>query len=80
MLRGFVQTTDGKPVARARVSFVAAELPDLAALTADDGSFAVSAKVPGEYELSATSDEHGVGHAVVHTGPNGVTGVIIRLN
>lgn len=54
MIVGVVRDRTGAPVAGAVVSLAAGPvpLPDIAALTADDGSFRVTAPVPGAYELA----------------------------
>ena len=59
VIRGVVVDADGRPVAGARVSFRSGPgpLPDIAALTARDGSFAVSAPAAGTYQLAAFGDE-----------------------
>jgi hypothetical protein len=53
LIRGLVQDQAG-PVADAAVSFAAGpvDLPDIAAVTGPDGTFVLSAPVPGEYEVA----------------------------
>ena len=45
----------------ARVYFVRGpgNLPDVAAVTAEDGAFALSAPTPGSYEIASTADGFG---------------------
>jgi Carboxypeptidase regulatory-like domain len=54
LIRGRVQDQAG-PVADAAVSFAMGpvDLPDIAALTGPDGTFALTAPAPGAYEVVA---------------------------
>jgi hypothetical protein len=58
VVRGTVLTGSGEPLGGARVYFVRGPvaLPDIAALTAEDGSFVLSAPAAGEYEIGAAAD------------------------
>jgi protocatechuate 3,4-dioxygenase beta subunit len=58
VIRGAVLDTDHNPVAQARVFFVGgpAAVPDVAALTDDQGEFALSVSVPGTYEIECAAD------------------------
>ena len=58
LIRGTVLTGSGEPLRGARVYFVRGPvaLPDIAALTAEDGSFVLSAPVSGDYEIGAAAD------------------------
>jgi len=62
VVRGIVRTDQGDPVAEARVHFSRGPvpLPDIAALTDDQGSFAVTAPAPGRYELTVSAGERTV--------------------
>ncbi len=55
LIRGRVQDRAG-PVADAAVSFAGGpvDLPDIAALTGPDGTFALNAPAPGAYEVVVT--------------------------
>ena len=66
LLSGTVHNPDGGPVAGARVLFTSAPapLPDIAALTGEDGSFILSAPTTGSYELAVHAD--GFVPAIVH--------------
>ena len=56
---GVVRDDNGNPVAEARVSFLAGPvpLPDIAALTDIDGSFALSAPGAGEYVIAVNIEQ-----------------------
>lgn len=58
VLRGVVVDAAGGPVADARVALTAAptEVPDIAVLTAADGSFSFAVPVPGSYRVAAFTD------------------------
>jgi Carboxypeptidase regulatory-like domain len=58
VIRGTVLTGGGEPLRGARVYFVRGPvpLPDIAALTAQDGSFVLSAPAAGEYQIGAAAD------------------------
>ncbi|RPI06585.1 MAG: carboxypeptidase regulatory-like domain-containing protein [Zetaproteobacteria bacterium] len=59
LIRGVVRTAAGRPVAGARVFFRSGpgSLPDIAALTGDDGTFALTAPAAGTYEVAAAADD-----------------------
>jgi hypothetical protein len=59
LIRGVVVAADGRPVAGARVFFRAGpgSLPDIAALTGEDGAFALTAPREGTYEVAAAADD-----------------------
>lgn len=63
VLRGVVTDAADRPVAGARVALAAGPvaLPDIAALTGDDGSFSFGLPQPGRYEVVAYGD---TGHVV----------------
>jgi hypothetical protein len=56
VIHGSVRDQDGHPLADARVLFVdgPVPLPDIAAATGADGTFALTAPVPGEYDILCT--------------------------
>jgi hypothetical protein len=58
VIRGTVLAGSGEPLSGARVYFVSGPvpLPDIAALTAEDGSFVLSAPAAGEYQIGAAAD------------------------
>ena len=58
LIRGVVLAADGRPVAGARVFFRSGpgSLPDIAALTGDDGAFALTAPAAGTYEVAAAAN------------------------
>lgn len=53
VIHGIVRGPDGRPVEEARVCFISGPvpLPDVAALTAVDGTFQLTAPVPGRYSI-----------------------------
>ena len=67
LISGRVVDERGRPVAWARVMFTRSSVPvpDIAAVTAEDGTFTFSAPAKGSYELLAVSDEQGRGTASV---------------
>jgi hypothetical protein len=62
LLSGVVVDAAGHPVADARVALAAApvEVPDIAALTGEDGRFSIAVPVTGVYRVAANGDP---GHA-----------------
>lgn len=58
VVAGVVVDARGNPVEGARVYFVEGPvpLPDIAALTDDSGRFALSAPVPGTYQLGVAAE------------------------
>jgi hypothetical protein len=58
LISGTVVDDAGGPVAGARVYFASGpgSFPDMAALTGDDGSFALSAPSAGTYEVQVQAD------------------------
>lgn len=58
VLSGIVHDTGGHPIARARVYFTSgpSPLPDIAALTDDAGTFALSVSAPGSYSVECAAD------------------------
>lgn len=59
VVHGVVRDQNGRPIGEVRVSFASgpAPLPDVAALTAADGTFQLTAPVPGEYSLICVLDD-----------------------
>ena len=57
-IEGRAHLVDDSPVIEARVFFVTGPvpLPDIAALTDDDGRFSLHAPTPGAYELACHAD------------------------
>ena len=53
-----IRAPDGQPVAGARVFFVSGPgpFPDIAALTDDQGRFALSARLPGTYQIECVAE------------------------
>ena len=58
VISGRVLDAEGKPVAGARVFFARGPgpLPDVAAVTGDDGAFALSAPHAGTYHVQSVTD------------------------
>ena len=59
LIRGVVVAADGRPVAGARVFFRAGPgfLPDIAAVTGEDGAFTLTAPQEGTYQVAAAADD-----------------------
>ncbi len=59
LIAGKVVDENGKPVAWARVMFTKSPvtLPDIAAMTGEDGSFTLSVPQNGAYEISTFTDD-----------------------
>jgi hypothetical protein len=58
VIAGVVKDKNGSAISGARVSFVAGPVPlqDIAALTDINGTFLLSAPVPGEYTIEVVSE------------------------
>ncbi len=58
IISGVVKDDNGNAISGARVSFISGPvpLPDIAALTDNNGSFVVSVPVPGEYLVEVVSE------------------------
>lgn len=69
---GVVRDAGGAPVSGAVVSLTAGPvpLPDIATLSADDGSFAVTAPVPGRYQLACNFEDGATLRAQVDIPPD----------
>ncbi len=81
VIRGTVTTRSGRPAGRARVYFRSAPVPvpDIAVVTREDGTFEMTAPVPGTYAIGAMTDDAGGGEATIVTGPEGLSDVSIQL-
>ncbi len=79
-IAGVVRDASGRPVGQARVYFLKGPvaLPDIAELTSGNGSFALTAPQPGDYEVGCSSDDHGATSATVTVGAVDVS-VELRL-
>jgi Carboxypeptidase regulatory-like domain len=79
-LAGTVLDRAGRPAAGATVMWLQGPvpLPDVALLTGADGSFIMSAPVPGPYRLACRSDAGGQATLDVTVGPQGAR-VTVRL-
>ena len=60
LIRGVVHSSGGAVLEGAVVAFVDApvDMPDVAAVTGDDGTFVVAAPAPGRYRISLRADGH----------------------
>ncbi|MGH9879860.1 MAG: carboxypeptidase-like regulatory domain-containing protein [Pyrinomonadaceae bacterium] len=58
IISGKVVGRDGRPIAMARIYFTAGPqpLPEIAALTNDDGTFSLTAPQPGKYSIQCAAD------------------------
>ena len=81
LVRGVVMDAGGRPVAGARVSFRSGPgpLPDIAALSGSDGTFALTAPSAGRYELAAFGDEGAPGTATVTVAQGETATVTLRF-
>ncbi len=81
VIKGAVRDAAGKPVAGARVFFTdgPAPLPDIAALTDAEGHFALSAPVPGTYQLECHSEGSVPAKASVTVPAAGESQIVIEL-
>ena len=78
---GLVRDEGGNPVEGARVYFThaPAPVPDVAALTASDGSFSLTAPVGGTYTVESRSEGLGLASATVSVRGGEEAGVEISL-
>jgi len=81
VIRGTVLTDSGEPLGGARVYFVRGPvaLPDIAALTAEDGSFVLSAPAAGDYQIGAAADGFAPSEASVRVGEADSARVTLHL-
>jgi hypothetical protein len=58
VITGVVENAKGRPVAQARIYFVAGPdpLPEIASLTGSDGTFTLTAPSPGTYQIECATD------------------------
>lgn len=70
MIAGTVRNEEGNPIGDARVWLTSSEvaLPDVAAMTASDGHFALTAPVPATYEVQAAADGYQSTHHLIEVG------------
>ena len=78
-IAGLVRDESGAPVEGARVYFTDAPvpIPDVAALTGEDGSFALTAPAEGTYTLECSAEGFSAVRATVASGEG--TGVELTL-
>jgi len=59
LISGVVKDNSGNAISGARVSFISGPvpIPDIAALTDNNGSFVISAPVPGDYVIEVVSEQ-----------------------
>jgi hypothetical protein len=57
-ISGVVRDPQGRAIANASVYFTRgpAPMPDIAALTGDDGSFVLSVPAPGDYQIGSSAE------------------------
>jgi hypothetical protein len=81
LVSGTVRDASGDPVDGARVYFASGPvpLPDIAALTAADGSFSLSAPTPGRYELECAAEGRGTQREAVEVAEGEETRLDFRL-
>jgi hypothetical protein len=67
VISGVVHDAQGRPVEQARVYFTGGPvpLPEIAALTGSDGSFALTAPAPGTYQIQVATDTSATARAEV---------------
>ena len=82
VISGVVRAADGAPIAQARVYYASAPTttPDIAALTDDNGEFALSAPVPGEYVIEVAAEGFSPGGVVVDVTERADVEAEIRLS
>lgn len=70
-IQGQVRSRDGRPLAEARVYYEDAPVPvpEIAALTDEEGRFHLSAPARGVYRLGAAMDGYESSSATVDVGP-----------
>lgn len=74
-ISGHVTSDNGEPLEWATVVFVSGpvDLPDIGAVTSDDGAFAMTAPAPGRYWLGFRADDHDERDIDVEVGPADVS-------
>jgi hypothetical protein len=80
-ITGVVRDSRGRPVSQARVYFTAGPvpLPDIAALTNDQGEFSLSAPADGNYEVECAADGFSLASTKVMIKSSQETTLQIRL-
>jgi hypothetical protein len=80
-LRGRVVGNDDRPVADARLFFLANpdSVQEISALTGPDGAFTLNLPKPGAYRLGARAEGHGPGEVEVTVSSEPLQPVIIKL-
>jgi hypothetical protein len=81
VISGVVRTTGGDPVQQARVYFTAGPvaLPDIAALTDEEGSFTLSAPDAGTYRIECLAEGFAPAEATVEVAPGQESRIELRL-
>jgi Carboxypeptidase regulatory-like domain len=81
LVSGTVRDVGGDPLEAARVYFASgpAPLPDVAALTGEDGSFTLSAPAPGTYEVECAAEGRGTQREAVEVVEGEETRLDFRL-
>lgn len=79
---GVVTDAEGEPVPGAVISLTAGPvpLPDIAMLTGEDGSFSITAPMPGTYELACNFDDGRSLRARVEVAPDAAEQVRVDLS
>jgi hypothetical protein len=81
LITGVVEDTAGRPVPDASVYLTAGPepYPDIAALSAADGSFTLSVRGEGAYTVQCRTPDDRIGEATVTAGGDGPTRVRLRV-
>lgn len=81
LISGLVTDQSNEPIAMARIFFTAGPvpLPDVAALSGNDGRFRLSVTAPGLYTLRCVADGFSPTSTMVTASPNQEAKVIFRL-
>lgn len=81
VVAGVVRDPRGRPVSQARVYFSSgpAEVPDIAALTNEEGEFSLSAPVEGTYRIECAAEGFTQTSVTVNVKRGGASKVQIKL-
>jgi len=81
VITGIVRDSRGSPVAQARVYFTSgpAPFPDIAGLTGNDGTFALSVPSPGTYKIECVAEGFAPTSVTVVVTDSQTTQIEIRL-
>ncbi|MDH3683630.1 MAG: carboxypeptidase-like regulatory domain-containing protein [Acidimicrobiia bacterium] len=81
IVRGVVVDQTGQAVDEAAVSFVdgPGSWPDIAAMTGDDGRFALTAPIAGQYRLGVRADGYDLVEVAVAVGPETGDGATVTV-